>query len=105
LHPRVEFEARKAALRLHGLKNFKRTGERGHTTALSIPGRDNSVCFSRRDRIKTVFCFSTPYTIRIPTKEDWLTMGENLLVPRGLVWYTDGCKTNSGTGAEIYGRS
>src|SRR5699024_7948389 len=33
LHLRVEFEARKAALRLQGLENFKRTGERGHTTA------------------------------------------------------------------------
>src|SRR5699024_6326517 len=105
LHIRVEFKARKTALRLQGLENFKRTGRRRHTTALSIPGGDNSVFLSRRDRVETVFCFTTPYTIRISTKEDWLTMGENLLVLRGLVWYTDGSKTDSGTGAEIYGRS
>jgi hypothetical protein len=42
------------------------------------------------------------FTVRLPDRSEW----DRGIVPMGkmgLIWYTDGSKTNEGTGAGVYG--
>nr|XP_034195012.1 uncharacterized protein LOC117611185 [Osmia lignaria] len=45
------------------------------------------------------------YEIILPDREKWLEDPNGILTPGGLVWFTDGSKTRSGTGAGIAGES
>jgi hypothetical protein len=45
--------------------------------------------------------YDKTFTIRFPDRREWK---EGFQPDRreGLIWYTDGCKTNKGTGARVY---
>jgi hypothetical protein len=53
------------------------------------------------DRILPRNAYHKPLTVKLPDKYEW----QNRLNPDNegsLVWYTDGSKTNKGTGAGVY---
>jgi hypothetical protein len=55
----------------------------------------------RSDRILPRYAYHKPFTVKFPDKCDW----QNRFNPDnkgGLAWYTDGSKTNKGTGASVY---
>jgi hypothetical protein len=45
--------------------------------------------------------YEKPFTIRFPDRSEWKT-GFQPNRMGGLIWYTDGSKTNKGTGAGVY---
>jgi hypothetical protein len=57
------------------------------------------------DKVTPKYVYDKPFTIRISDRSEWK---EGFQPDRkgGLIWYTDGSKTNKGTGAGVYcGRS
>ena len=58
-----------------------------------------SIRGSPQDRITKTLCFGQRYQIRIPSIEDW----NNNLKLGGDIWFTDGSRTDSGTGFGICG--
>jgi hypothetical protein len=54
------------------------------------------------DRMLLRYAYHKPFTVKFPGRCEW----QNKFNPDnkvGLVWYTDGSKTNKGTGAGVYG--
>jgi hypothetical protein len=45
--------------------------------------------------------YDKPFTIRFPDRSEWKE-GFQPYRKEGLIWYTDGSKTNKGTGAGVY---
>jgi hypothetical protein len=45
--------------------------------------------------------FHKPFKVHLTSRHEWKN-GFNPENKGGLVWYTDGSKTNEGTGAEVY---
>ena len=103
LHLLIEAEARKAAYRLKCGGQWKEEGERlGHTRALTNAVRAHSLLEARSDRIAPTFSFSVPFKVIIPKREDWNPL-RNILGSADIVWFTDGSKSDVGSGAGIYG--
>jgi ribonuclease HI len=48
------------------------------------------------------YVYDKPFTVRFPDRTEWKDKFQ-LGRKRVLIWYTDGSKTNKGTGAEVYG--
>nr|XP_012217316.1 PREDICTED: RNA-directed DNA polymerase from mobile element jockey-like [Linepithema humile] len=59
----------------------------------------------RQDRIPTIRASDRRFKVHIPRPEEWEKEGGNLgaRVRRGNVWYTDGSKTDTGSGAGFFG--
>ena len=53
------------------------------------------------DHMIPKYCFRTPFKVEYPTRKEWEDSNRR---PDGdLIWYTDGSKTDEGTGAGIFG--
>lgn len=52
------------------------------------------------DRQKITYSFIKPFEVKIPTREEWRSKRSSLL--KGYVVYTDGAKTERGTGAGVF---
>jgi hypothetical protein len=48
------------------------------------------------------YAFHTPLTMKLTSRSEW-DRGFVPIRQGGLIWYTDGSKTNEGTGAGVYG--
>jgi hypothetical protein len=53
------------------------------------------------DRMLLRYVYHKPFTVKFPDKCEWQN-GFNPENKGGLVWYTDGSKTNKGTGGGVY---
>jgi hypothetical protein len=53
------------------------------------------------DRMTPRYVFHKPFKIHLSSRHEWQN-GFNPYNKGGLVWYTDGSKTNEGTGAGVY---
>jgi hypothetical protein len=53
------------------------------------------------DKIISRHVYDKPFTVRFPDRSEWK---DELLPNRkgGLIWYTNGSKTNKGTGAGVW---
>nr|XP_034192179.1 uncharacterized protein LOC117609676 [Osmia lignaria] len=79
-------------------------GSGGHTEILRDLGSE-LILTHDGDRCKTEYLLRHEYDLILPDREKWLEDPNGILTPKGLVWFTDGSKTRSGTGAGIAGES
>ncbi|XP_046737541.1 uncharacterized protein LOC124406230 [Diprion similis] len=100
-HITVEEEAWRAALRLRHLGLWKRTGL-GHTVILNRQGAPRTALEQSGDRCTSRFQFNRVFRVTYPLRETWANNPDRILSPKGPVWYTDGSKTETGTGAGFW---
>lgn len=102
LHIIAGAEARRAAYRLKYGGQWKPEGRtNGHTCVLQLAEESNPLLAARTDGVTPTFAFNKKYITTIPEREDW-DKPEELFRSAGLVWYTDGSKTEKGSGASVY---
>uniref|UniRef100_A0A6V7LWZ3 Reverse transcriptase domain-containing protein n=1 Tax=Bracon brevicornis TaxID=1563983 RepID=A0A6V7LWZ3_9HYME len=95
-HATVKAEAVGAALRLRDQGHW-RGSKAGHTAILEGDEHSiNEVIAPEGDRTTKSFHFRRDFSISFPTREDWLEKREEIMKPKGLVWYTDGAKVEDG---------
>nr|XP_034184636.1 uncharacterized protein LOC117606373 [Osmia lignaria] len=102
-HLTVMATAWRAAIRLHQAEEWC-LASGGHTEILRDRGSE-LILTHGGDRCKTEYLFRREYDLIIPDREEWREDPSGILTPGGLVWFTDGSKTGSGTGAGIAGES
>ncbi|XP_029054325.2 uncharacterized protein LOC114881652 [Osmia bicornis bicornis] len=102
-HLTVMATAWRAAIRLHQAEEWS-PASGGHTEILRDLGSE-LILTQGGDRCKTEYLFRREYDLILPDREKWLEDPNGILTPGGLVWFTDGSKTGSGTGAGIAGDS
>ncbi|XP_034174835.2 uncharacterized protein LOC117601761 [Osmia lignaria lignaria] len=98
-HLIVMATAWRAAIRLHQAEKWS-PASGGHTEILRDLGSE-LILTHGGDRCKTEYLFRREYDLILPDREKWLEDANGILTPGGLVWFTDGSKTGSGTGAGI----
>jgi hypothetical protein len=57
------------------------------------------------DIMKPVFNLEPKYRVTMLTREEWTRNPGTPPVVKGLVWFTDGSRTEDGTGAGVFGQS
>jgi hypothetical protein len=57
------------------------------------------------DIMKPVFNLEPKYRVTVLTREEWTRSPGTPPVVKGLVWFTDGFRTEEGTWAGVYGQS
>ena len=103
LYLHLEAEARKASVRLNDWSQWCRWGrDFGHGRIWSDIAKSDPLLL-RRDAMPPVLSFNKKYKILVPNREQWLQPDLSLFRPGGLIWYTDGSRTEAGSGAGIYG--
>ncbi|XP_029055154.2 uncharacterized protein LOC114882432 [Osmia bicornis bicornis] len=102
-HLVVMATAWRAAIRLYQAEEWYPSSG-GHTEILRDQGSE-LILTHGGDRCRTEYLFRREYDLIIPEKEEWLEDPNDILTPGGLVWFTDGFKTGSGTGAGVAGES
>jgi len=55
--------------------------------------------------MKPVFNLELKYKVTMSTREAWTRCPRTPPMVKGLVWYTDGSRTEEGTRAGVYGQS
>ena len=104
LHIYVEGEARVGRYRLQcGGMWDSSSCDYGHQKF----GRDmilDTILEMGTDKMIPTLCFNKPVTVSITERGEW-TEGTQPIPKDGLVWFTDGSKTNDGTGAGAYCRN
>ncbi|XP_074111456.1 uncharacterized protein LOC141535431 [Cotesia typhae] len=83
---------------------IRRTMEKGITPASGILEVEDfkETLTLGGDRCPVRYHFRKLYQAISPTRQEWLDNAEELLVPKGLVWYTDGSSSKAGTGIGIW---
>ncbi|XP_008546293.1 uncharacterized protein LOC103570361 [Microplitis demolitor] len=90
----------KTALRLHFVSLWS-SARTGHESILR--NRDLGEILSQGgDYGSRSYHFRSNYKVLFPSRQEWKEGGNDLLSPKGLVWFTDGSKRLEGTGAGIY---
>nr|XP_034194979.1 uncharacterized protein LOC117611155 [Osmia lignaria] len=102
-HLIVMATAWRAAIRLHQAEEWS-PASGGHTEILRDLGSE-LILTHGEDRCKTEYLFRREYNLILPDRKKWLEDPNVILTPGGLVWFTDGSKTGSGTGVGIAGES
>ncbi|KAJ8973386.1 hypothetical protein NQ317_012102 [Molorchus minor] len=51
------------------------------------------------------YVFDHKYNVKVTSREEWVSNKIALLHSRGLIWFTNGSKTNGSSGSGIYGQS
>lgn len=101
LHLQVKKEAALSALRLQSQKHFKSGDLTGHLEILSMKEIEK-VNMLPKDDMPLTYNFDINFKVDIREREGWTL--NNLNLKRGsITWYTDGSKTNLGTGAGVKG--
>ncbi len=91
--------ARKCAYRLQSGNTWKGTSH-GHARITQM--LEDCVLDMFSDQMKVCYSFSKPFKVIIPDRQEWLS-SERPIPPGELEWYTDGSKSEEGTGAGIWG--
>lgn len=97
----IEAEAWKTALRLWHLGAWIRYSK-GHSAILQRAGAPKVELTLGVDRCPNWYHFELPFKVTLSDREAWEEDRERLLAPKGLVWYTDGSKTGTGSGAGVW---
>ncbi|XP_074112183.1 uncharacterized protein LOC141535918 [Cotesia typhae] len=95
----AESAAIKTALRLQ-FGGLWRKASYGHAGILEV--EDFKETLTLGDRCPVRYHFRKLYQAISPTRQEWLDNAEELLVPKGLVWYTDGSSSKAGTGIGVW---
>jgi ribonuclease HI len=102
LHLKIESEARVGIYRLRCNEQWgPKSLWYGHTS-ISRDMIKEPILQMGTDKIMPRYAFHKPFTVKLTNRIEW----DRGLVPIrqwGLIWYTDGSKTNEGTGAGLYG--
>ena len=101
-HLAAEAGARKAALRIHFAGRWKGAGN-GHAAILQDVRDSHEALDCGGDQCDPAYRFQHNFVVRFPSRRDWEENEKELFSPGGLIWYTDGSKTKTGTGAGIWG--
>jgi hypothetical protein len=97
----IEAEAQAEIYRLMCNQQWKpKSTNFGHTKK-SRDMEHEPILQMRSDRMLLRYAYHKPFTVKFPDKCEWQNRF-NLDSKGGLVWYTDGSKTNEGTGAGVY---
>jgi ribonuclease HI len=101
LHLVIETEARKALYRLSmtGLWDKSKPGTK-HSRMETTP-KLQGILDMRCDKMSTRLVFKRNFKVYIPSRDEW-RLGFQPKEENSLIWYTDGSKMSSGTGAGIY---
>lgn len=99
LHIHIKAEAKIAVARLKACQNFlklnpEQTNWVNEDHVLSMPS----------DHLARELCFKIPFSTEIWSREDW-NLKLDTLPSNVVTWYTDGSKTEDGTGAGVVGPS
>jgi ribonuclease HI len=97
----IKGEARMGAYRLELNNNWIKRNQQGHARITSTV--TNPLLDMGSDRMLPKLTFDKPFKVLI-NWEEWKQMEQQCLT-KGLVWYTDGSKTDTGTGAGIHGET
>jgi hypothetical protein len=101
LHLQVEVEARISNYRLRCNDQWKPKSEGfGHAYMTQNMKRE-PILQMGSDKMIPRNVYEKPLTIRFPDRSEWKE-GFETDRKEGLIWYTDGSKTNKGTGAGVY---
>ncbi|XP_046145392.1 uncharacterized protein LOC123988683 [Osmia bicornis bicornis] len=101
-HIMVEAGAKSTAIKLFLAGKWKMAST-GHASILREFREPGGALTLGGDACDPTYHFKNSFRVNIPCKEAWEVNREELLTPRGLIWYTDGSKTKTGTGAGIWG--
>ena len=101
LHIFIKKTAARCAIKLQIEYKYKSGDHVGHLKILdSIPKRDMFCTIP--DTMVKEYCFDRLFEVEISDRANW-SNGVPALDPRGLVWFTDGSKMESGVGAGVFG--
>ncbi|XP_046145429.1 uncharacterized protein LOC123988721 [Osmia bicornis bicornis] len=101
-HIMVEAGAKSTAIKLFLAGKWKMAST-GHASILREFREPGGALTLGGDACDPTYHFKNSFRVNIPCKEAWEVNREELLTPGGLIWYTDGSKTKTGTGAGIWG--
>ncbi|XP_046145365.1 uncharacterized protein LOC123988657 [Osmia bicornis bicornis] len=101
-HIMVEAGAKSTAVKLFLAGKWKMAST-GHASILREFREPVGALTLGGDACDPTYHFKNSFRVNIPFKEAWDVNREELLTPGGLIWYTDGSKTKTGTGAGIWG--
>lgn len=82
--------------RLQGKNQWQGTRPLGHAKVIQMPG--DSVLDMFTDHLKVCYNFTKPFRTIFPDRQDWLS-NRSPIPPVELEWFTDGSKSEVGTGA------
>ncbi|XP_028161440.1 uncharacterized protein LOC114353581 [Ostrinia furnacalis] len=102
LHLALEVDARKALHRLKGAGLWSTSKPCTKHTRMGSDPQLDAIMDMGCDTMQPRYMFSKDFKVSIPTREDWkrgLKRQQD-----SLIWYTDGSKMNSGTGAGVYSK-
>lgn len=100
LHLQIKKEAALGALRLQRTINFKPGDLVGHLKILEQTGNSGPKII--KDYMAKTRTIEKPFEVILPERQMWDSGGPQIS-GESLVWYTDGSKMESGTGAGIHG--
>jgi hypothetical protein len=101
LHVMIEAEAQAGIYRLMCNQQWKpKSTNFGHIKK-SRDMEHEPILQKGSDRMVPRYAYHKPFTVKFPDKCEWQN-GFNPNNKGGLVWYTEGSKTNKGTGAGMY---
>jgi hypothetical protein len=101
LHVVIEAEAQAGIYRLMCNQQWRpRSANYGYDKK-SRDMEQEPVFLMGTDRMTLRYVFHKPFKVHLSSRHEWQN-GYNPYNKGGLVWYTDGSKTNKGTGAGVY---
>lgn len=100
-HIAAEAGARNAAIRLLFSGRWTRAAY-GHTSVLRRAGDLEEIIRLGGDWCPQEHHFHHNYQVLFPDRQSWIEERVRLLSPGGPVWYTDGAKSETGTGAGVW---
>jgi len=102
----IQGEARSVAHRLWSLGCWSYLHPRcGHSHILTQLQKSDPIYAMGIDIMKPVFNLEPKYRVTMLTREEWTRSPGTPPVVKGLVWFTDGSRTEEGTGAWVFGQS
>jgi ribonuclease HI len=102
LHLRIESVARLTAIRMASLNLWNDFNLGSGHLSLNTFLKGNSSLWKNSDRILPQFCFERNFEVCIQSREFWNEQLAAPSPPDTEVWYTDGSKSDEGTGSGIY---
>jgi ribonuclease HI len=101
LHLQMEAEARIGNCRLHCNEQWKPKSEGFGHVYLTQDMESELILQMGSDKMPSKHVYEKPYTIRFPDRSKW-NKGFQPDKKWGIVWYTDGSKTEKRTGTGVY---
>jgi hypothetical protein len=101
LHLQLEAEAKAGIYRLYFSDQWKPKSEGFGHAYMTQDMKKEPILQTGSDKMIPRHVYDKPFTIRFPDGSEW-KVGFQPNRKGGLIWHTDGSKTNKGTGAGVY---